>query len=75
MGESVSLETYKGIHRWNQAQNKEPGELYGFAKGRTVSKQLDAFEQHAIRYIELSPFVVISSVGNGDLDSSPRGGA
>lgn len=51
-------------------------ELYGFAKGRAVSKELDAFEQHTIRYVELSPFVVISSVGhNGDLDSSPRGGA
>ena len=49
--------------------------LYGFAKGRAVSKELDAFEQHSIRYVGLSPFVVISSVGrNGDLDSSPRGG-
>jgi PPOX class probable FMN-dependent enzyme len=55
---------------------KELRELYGFAKGRAVLKELDAFEQHTIRYVELSPFVVISSVGrNGDLDSSPRGGA
>ncbi len=54
---------------------KELRELYGFAKGHAVSKELDAFEQHSVRYIELSPFVVISSVGhNGDLDSSPRGG-
>jgi PPOX class probable FMN-dependent enzyme len=54
---------------------KELRELYGCAKGRAVSKELGAFEQHSIRYIELSPFVVISSVGlNGDLDSSPRGG-
>lgn len=55
---------------------KELRELYGFAKGRAVLKELSAFEQHTIRFIELSPFVVISSVGqNGDLDSSPRGGA
>jgi PPOX class probable FMN-dependent enzyme len=54
---------------------KELRALYGFAKGRSVLKELSAFEQHTIRYVELSPFVVISSVGhNGDLDSSPRGG-
>ena len=54
---------------------KQLRDIYGFAKGRAVQKELDVFEQHSIRFIELSPFVVISSVGlSGDLDNSPRGG-
>ena len=51
-------------------------ELYGYPKGRAKTKQLDALESHAINFIEKSPFVVISTVDvNGNLDSSPRGGA
>jgi PPOX class probable FMN-dependent enzyme len=47
----------------------EPGE-------RARRKQLAALDVHARRFIELSPFVVLSSSGaNGAIDASPRGGA
>lgn len=41
----------------------------------TVAKALDHVERHGRRFIELSPFVVIGSVGpEGLVDVSPRGG-
>jgi uncharacterized protein len=47
----------------------EPGE-------RARRKQLAALDVHARRFIELAPFVVLSSSGtNGAIDASPRGGA
>ena len=50
--------------------------LYAPAKERAVKKQLSALDVHCQRFIELSPFVVISSVGLDQmLDASPRGGA
>ena len=50
-------------------------EVYPVAKGRAKQKQLDALEKHSMRFIELSPFVVIStSDKSGKLDASPRGG-
>lgn len=50
--------------------------LYAPAKERAVKKQLSALDVHCQRYIGLSPFVVISSVGLDQmLDASPRGGA
>ncbi len=50
--------------------------LYAPAQERAVKKQLSALDVHCQRFIELSPFVVISSVGLDQmLDASPRGGA
>ena len=41
----------------------------------TVAKCLDHVEKHGRRFISLSPFVTVASVGpNGTLDVSPRGG-
>ncbi len=51
-------------------------ELYGFAKGRSVDKQLRQLEKHSINFINHSPFVVISTFGkDGGVDVSPKGGA
>ena len=50
--------------------------LYAPAKERAVKKQLSALDVHCQRFIGLSPFVVISSIGLDQmLDASPRGGA
>jgi hypothetical protein len=50
--------------------------LYAPAKERAVKKQLSALDAHCQRYIGLSPFVVLSSIGLDQiLDASPRGGA
>ncbi len=50
--------------------------LYPPAKERAVKKQLPALDVYCERYIGLSPFVVISSLGVDQmLDASPRGGA
>ena len=49
--------------------------LYEQPKERTLLKQLDHLDQHAKKFISLSPFLVLSSVGSsGKLDASPRGG-
>ena len=41
----------------------------------TVAKCLDHVDKHGRRFISLSPFVTVASVGpNGTLDVSPRGG-
>jgi PPOX class probable FMN-dependent enzyme len=51
-----------------RARYAPPGE-------RAVKKQLPALDLHCRRFISLSPFLVISSVGAaGHLDASPRGG-
>ncbi len=50
--------------------------LYAPAKERAVKKQLSALDAHCQRFIALSPFVVLSSIGLDQiLDASPRGGA
>ena len=50
-------------------------EIYPEAKGRAKQKQLAALEKHSMRFIELSPFVVMSTSDiSGKLDASPRGG-
>jgi PPOX class probable FMN-dependent enzyme len=48
---------------------------YAPAKERSVKKQLDHLDRHCLRFIALSPFVVLAS-GNADshYDASPRGG-
>ena len=50
--------------------------LYPVAKERSVRKQLSQLDRHCLRFIELSPFVVLASgAREGHLDASPRGGA
>ena len=50
--------------------------LYAPARERSVRKQLGRLEKHSMRFLELSPFVVLASHGaDGSLDASPRGGA
>jgi len=49
--------------------------LYGYASGRAKIKELKKLDKHSIRFIETSPFLVISTVNNvGKMDTSPRGG-
>lgn len=48
--------------------------LYPSAHERAVKKQLSRIDRHSRRFIELSPFLVISSRGKDGLsDASPRG--
>jgi uncharacterized protein len=49
--------------------------LYAPPKERTVLKQLSRLDRHCVRFIELSPLVLLaSSSALGALDNSPRGG-
>jgi uncharacterized protein len=49
--------------------------FYPPAKERSVKKQLSELDVHCRHFIELSPFVVLSSGGSDvSLDASPRGG-
>jgi PPOX class probable FMN-dependent enzyme len=49
--------------------------LYPAAKERALKKQIDHLDRHCLRFVELSPFVILAS-GNeaGHFDASPRGG-
>jgi PPOX class probable FMN-dependent enzyme len=50
--------------------------LYATPRERAVRKQLAALDPHCRRFIALSPFLVLATVGaNGRMDASPRGGA
>ncbi len=49
--------------------------LYLPAKERSVKKQLPHLDKHCLRFLALSPFVVLSSgSAEGRYDASPRGG-
>jgi PPOX class probable FMN-dependent enzyme len=49
--------------------------LYPAAKERALRKELDHLDPHCLRFIELSPVVVLASADPGlRLDASPRGG-
>jgi PPOX class probable FMN-dependent enzyme len=49
--------------------------LYAPAKERAVRKQIDHLDRHCLRFIALSPFVVLASGSNENrYDASPRGG-
>ena len=49
--------------------------LYPPAKERSLKKQLARLDRHCLRFIGLSPFVVLASGGaQGHFDASPRGG-
>lgn len=51
-------------------------EIYPAKKERAVLKQMQSLDPHARRFIELSPFVVLSTMGADGLgDATPRGGA
>jgi len=46
--------------------------LYPPAKERSVQKQLDHLDRHCLRFVQLSPFVVLSSTSaEGRCDASP----
>ena len=50
--------------------------LYPPAKERSLRKQLASLDAHCMRFVALSPFVVLASTGaDGTMDASPRGGA
>lgn len=49
---------------------------YDAPRERSVAKALDHIDRHMARFIGLSPFCVLASVGaDGTVDASPRGGA
>lgn len=51
-------------------------ELYPEPAGRAILKQLPQLDAHCVRFISLSPFVVLATNGaDGRADASPRGGA
>jgi PPOX class probable FMN-dependent enzyme len=47
--------------------------LYGEAVGPAVIKELDHISDHYRRFIEVSPFLVLATVGPEGMDCSPRG--
>ena len=48
--------------------------IYNYSKGRAALKVINSLEKHSKNFINLSPFIVISSKGkNGHADVSPRG--
>lgn len=50
--------------------------LYGEPDARVIAKQLTRLDQHARRFIALSPFLVIASADeDGRCDATPRGDA
>ncbi len=50
--------------------------LYAAPGERALRKQMTALDRHCRRFVELSPFLVMATVGaNGAMDVSPRGGA
>jgi uncharacterized protein len=49
--------------------------LYAAPGERALKKQLSALDEHARRFISMSPFLVLSSTDStGNADASPRGG-
>ncbi|MCP5367775.1 MAG: pyridoxamine 5'-phosphate oxidase family protein [Hyphomicrobiales bacterium] len=49
-------------------------QIYGHAKGRAVSKQMDRLDPHCRAFIALSPLVMLGSQGrDGPADVTPRG--
>ena len=49
--------------------------LFAPARERSLLKELPALDTHALRFVSLSPFVVIASSGVDGQDASPRGGS
>ena len=65
------------ITRMNGITDKNNlGQLYGGPSERAVLKQLDHLDKHCRAFIEISPFLVIGTMGSDGLgDVSPRGDA
>ena len=65
------------INRMNRIADKNNlGQLYGDPSERAVLKQLDHLDKHCRAFIEISPFLVIGTMGSDGLgDVSPRGDA
>lgn len=65
------------ITRMNGIADKNNlGQLYGEPSERAVLKQLDHLDKHCRAFIEISPFLVIGTMGSDGLgDVSPRGDA
>ena len=65
------------INRMNGIADKNNlGQLYGEPSERAVLKQLDHLDKHCRAFIEISPFLVIGTMGSDGLgDVSPRGDA
>ena len=52
------------------------GAVYDAPRERTVAKARPQIDRHMARFISMSPFCVLASVGgDGSVDASPRGGA
>ena len=49
-------------------------EVYRQPNPRSIVKQLRALDRHCMRFVELSPFVIIGTSGEAGQDVSPRGG-
>jgi len=50
-------------------------QIYGPASERSLKKEMPSLDAHALRFLALSPFVVLaSSDADGHMDASPRGG-
>ena len=50
-------------------------QLYGPASDRSLKKEMPSLDPHAVRFIALSPFLVLASSNvDGHMDASPRGG-
>ena len=49
--------------------------LYDPVRERSAAKELQQLDVHAMRFISLSPFVVVASGGVDGMDASPRGGS
>ena len=53
---------------------EELRQVYNTPKGRALAKQMSELEKHSKRFIELSPFLILSSTGPDGLgDTTPRG--
>ncbi len=52
---------------------EELRDFFGEPVLRTVERQLDKLDGHCRHFIELSPFLVLSSAGPGGADASPKG--
>jgi PPOX class probable FMN-dependent enzyme len=48
--------------------------VYKQANPRSVAKELKRLDRHCRRFVELSPFVLLATAGEGGADVSPRGG-
>lgn len=73
----MSADTTGAAHRDDRIETIEAlRRLYAAPRERSVRKQLAALDPHARRFVGLSPFLVLGTVGaGGTLDASPRGGA